>query len=65
MKLADVQEFVADRMDEIHTCFKPGVRVTVIVRCPGFPDRDFLMTADEIPELAALLERRAAQGESK
>jgi hypothetical protein len=64
VRLDEVQEFVADRMDEIHTCFKPGVRVTVIVRAPGFPDRDFLMTADDLSELAALVERRVA-GEKK
>lgn len=60
MTLADVQELVADRMDEIHTYFKAGVKVTVIVRAPGFPDCDFMMTADEIPDLRALLDRRAA-----
>jgi hypothetical protein len=60
MTLEDVGALVADRMDEIHTYFKPGVKVTVIVRSPGFPSRDFMMTSDEIPELQALLERRAA-----
>jgi hypothetical protein len=60
MTLEDVRELVADRMDEISTYFKPGVKVTVIVRCPGFPSRDFMMTADEIPELEALLKRRHA-----
>jgi hypothetical protein len=37
-----VQDRVADHMDKIHTYFKPGVCVTVIVRTPGFPERDFL-----------------------
>ena len=62
--LAAVQHRVADHMNAIHTYFKPGVKVTVIVRTPGFPDRDFLMTADDIPELIALLQRRQAAGET-
>jgi hypothetical protein len=56
--LALVQQRVADHMDKIHDYFKPGVKVTVIVRTPDFPDRDFLMTADDIPELIAFLRRR-------
>ena len=59
-----VQERVADHMDEIHRYFKPGVRVTVIVRTPDFPDRDCLMTADDIPELIALLQRRELAGKT-
>ena len=41
--------------------FKPGMKVTVIVRAPGFPDRDFMMTNDDISELQALLKRRVKQ----
>ena len=62
--LAFIQERVADHMDEIHGYFKPGIRVTVIVRTPDFPDRDFLMTADDIPALIDLLQRRATAGET-
>ena len=62
--LEAVQQRVADRMDEIHDYFKPGVKVTVIVRTPDFPDRDFLMTADDIPELVALLQRREQAGKT-
>jgi hypothetical protein len=65
MTLRDVQELVADHMDAISSYFKPGVKVTVIVRVPGYPDRDFMMTADEAPEIKALIERRSAAGETK
>lgn len=60
MTLAEVSECVARHMDEIHGYFKPGVCVTVIVRTPKMPERDFMITADEIPELIALLGRRMA-----
>lgn len=47
-------------MDQIIGCFKPGVKITVIVRTPGFDERDFLMTDDELPEVTRAIERRAA-----
>ncbi len=62
MTLSDVQEIVSDKMDEIKKCFKPGAKIAVLVRSPGFPARDFLMTDDNIPELIAMLERRAIEG---
>ena len=65
MNLEDVQELVADHMDAIHKYFKPGVKVTVIVRMPGYPSRDFMMTADDLSELAALIKRRESAGETK
>jgi hypothetical protein len=60
MTLEEVGEMVADHMDTIHTYFKPGVKVTVMVRVPGFPERDFMMTADDLTEVAAMVARRAA-----
>jgi len=59
MTLSDVQDAVAGHMDEIATYFKKGALVTVIVRFPEFPTRDFIMTADKIEELTAMIERRA------
>jgi len=64
-KVARAAEIVSDLMDEILACFKPGVKIAVIVRMPGYNDRDFMMTDDEIPELIALLERRQAQGRDR
>ncbi len=60
MTLEDAQPIIADHMDGILGCFKPGVKIAVLVRTPGFPERDFLMTDDVIPELMNLLARRAA-----
>lgn len=59
MSLSDVQEMVADHMDEITAMFKPGVKITVLVRVPNLPDRDFMMTNDDHAELIKMIERRA------
>jgi hypothetical protein len=59
MALSDVQEMVAGHMDKIVAMFKPGVKITVLVRTPDLPDRDFMMTDDDHAELIAMIERRA------
>ena len=63
--LALTQSFVAARMEEIVGRFKPGVKITVLVRTPGFPDRDFMMTDDTDVEIRAMLDRRFAAGPSE
>lgn len=61
-RLQRTSEIVADRMDEIVACFKPCVKITVFVRTPDYPERDFCMTSDEMNEVIAMAERRQAQG---
>jgi len=58
--LLEAQEQVSDYMDQIVACFKPGVKITVMVRTPDFPGRDFMLTDDEFPEISAMLARRMA-----
>lgn len=53
-----VQMCVSSHMEKIVKLFKRGVKIAVLVRSPGFPDRDFMMTDDAIPELRAMLDRR-------
>ena len=45
-------------MDRIIARFKAGARITVLVRHPGRPDEDFLMTSDDLDEVAAMVARR-------
>lgn len=45
-------------MDDMLAHFKPGAKITVIVRRPGKPEADFLMTSDDLPEVAELIDRR-------
>ncbi len=58
--LQNAQEAVADYMDRIVKLFKPGVKITVVVRTPDFPERDFVMTDDAFCEVVATLNRRAS-----
>jgi hypothetical protein len=62
MTLQEVQEEVAEHMNAIIALFKPGVKIAVLVRTPGFPTRDFAMTDDDPDELIKMLERRKAEG---
>ncbi len=58
MQLEDATYITAEAMDAILKCFKSGSKITVLVRTPGFPDRDFCMTDDSLPEVAQMIERR-------
>lgn len=62
MTLSEVQAEVAAHMDDIVSLFKPGVKITVMVRTPGFGERDFMLTDDTIAELRAMLDRREQSG---
>lgn len=64
MTVDDVREEVAGHMIRIVSYFKPGVKITVLVRVPDFPDRDFMMTDDEIPALREMLDRREKAGQN-
>jgi len=55
---------VSDYMDKIKRRFKPGARITVLVRRPGYPEQDFVMTDDEIEGAIACLLRRRDAGPS-
>lgn len=51
-------ERVQDSMDEILANFKPGAKITVLVRTPGKPTADFCMTSDDLDEVIAMVHRR-------
>jgi hypothetical protein len=60
-KLARATEHVSACMDDILTVFKPGSKITVMVRRPGEPTQDFMLTSDDPLEVRAMLDRRAAE----
>lgn len=49
---------VEAHMDDILALFKPGAKVTVLVRTPGKPRADFCLTSDDLSEVAAMIQRR-------
>ena len=58
--LAYAQQRAGAALDEIRGLFRPGVKITLAVRSPEAPDRDFLMSDDDLAEVAAMIERRRA-----
>lgn len=54
-----VEDRVSTHMDEITRNFKPGAKITVLVRTPGNDEADFCMTDDDLAEVAKMVQRRA------
>lgn len=49
---------IADHLADIESYFKPGAKLTLLVRHPGFPERDLIVTNDDFDELIAMVRRR-------
>lgn len=67
MDIQDVAQIASDHMDEIKSCFKPGAKITLLIR---FPDDaagkyDFMMGDDDPQEAMNLIARRMAGPEVK
>lgn len=60
-KLHQAAAEVSSHMDQILRLFKPGRKITVIVRTPGNGEADFLMTDDDLDEVVGLVQRHQAQ----
>lgn len=56
----NVGDEMADHLDAILRLFKPGAKITVVVRRPDAPDhsQDFIQTNDTLDDAIAALERR-------
>lgn len=61
-KLQNAREEVSIHMNSILQCFKPGAKITVLVRNQTH-EQDFMMSNDTIDEAIALLERSKAREE--
>lgn len=62
MTLEETQEEVSDHLDKIKRYFKPGAKITVLVRAPDDPDgrKDFMMGDDDPQEVMNMIARRMA-----
>lgn len=56
-----VRDEIAEHLDEIRLLFKPGVKITVLVRTPDYPDRDFMLSDDDLGEVSAMVGRSAGR----
>ena len=61
MNLQEVTYEVGFHLDKILKCFKPGAKITVIVRRPDNDEADFILSDDDISEAINALERRKNQ----
>ena len=60
MRSVEIQrlgELIQEHADDILALFKPGAAITVVVRHPGYPERDFVMTSDTFDGAIEALER--------
>lgn len=64
-RVQSAAEGVGQLMDEIKAYFAPESRITVVVRSPGYEDRDFVLTDDDLTEAAAAIERRRTRPDTK
>ena len=60
--LADAAETAGEHLAAIQALFKPGVKVTLLVRTTTHPDgsRDFILTDDDLNEAIKAIRIRAA-----
>lgn len=59
-KLDAAMRIVSRHLDAIERdVFKPGMKLTFIARDPTNPEADFLMSEDDLSEVAELLIRRS------
>lgn len=56
--LERVRDEVADHLEQIKSLFKPGAKISVFVRWPHLPDRDFILTDDDLNEVVEMIDRR-------
>jgi len=61
--IAEAGSVIGGHMDKILALFKPGAKITVVVRFPGLPDRDLIMSDDELEEVIAACRRRNGRPE--
>lgn len=58
MNLDYVQNETACYLEEIKRLFKAGAKISVFVRFDRLPERDFVMTDDDLEEVKTMISRR-------
>ncbi len=61
VSLDAVGDDIGHLMDRILKLFKPGAKITVVVRFPGYPEREVIMTDDDLDGVIETCHRRQAQ----
>lgn len=56
-KVQYARAIASRHLDSILRLFKPGAKITLIVRRDGEPEQDFLLTDDDLDEVSTALDR--------
>lgn len=65
-KMQKAMEIVSRHLDAIEReVFVPGMKLTFIARDPSNPEADFLMTEDDLVEVAELLVRSSKREDAR
>lgn len=62
MSVDELHGEIADALERLSRLFVPGMKLTFIARMPGNGEADVLVSEDEMAEIIALVQRRAAGG---
>lgn len=62
MNLAQIHDRLADHCEDIAQLFKPGSKVTILVRHTKIEDGDVVVTADDLGSVMAAIARLQVQG---
>lgn len=62
-KVAEVGGKISEYLNEIAQLFKPGAKLTLVVRHPSHPagDQDMVLTNDQLPLAIKAIEQRIAE----
>lgn len=58
-KVREAMAEVSAQLNQIALLFVDGVKLTLLARTPGLPERDFLLTSDDLAEVKLAIDRSA------
>ena len=64
-ELEKLRFVLAERLEEISEFFKPGAKVSLLVRNPSIPNADLLLTSDDQGEIIKAVQRLAPAPDGK
>lgn len=61
MNVVEMHREIANHASKIRHLFKPGAKVSIVVRNPSLPDGDVLVSDDQIDDVKRALDRLATK----
>lgn len=63
--LAVLHEVLSAELTKLERYFQPEMKLSLIARMPGNPERELVVTNDDLDDLALLIERMKSRGEAE